>query len=191
MARAVTLRADGQPNAKITASGDLQIGGKAVAVNASQRMLLQSYHHEMNAMTADGLAIGKQGAALAGKAVSEAIKSAMRGDGESIDSKIEADTKKIEQQAMQLCKRLATLKTSQDALAAQFPEFKPYATLDLKDVDDCGSDQRESYDAGKKVGGSLARVVKDAKDDGATHDAAKRADTAADEAAADRDADTH
>jgi hypothetical protein len=193
----VTLRADGQPNAEITAAGDLSINGKAVAVNASQRTLLQTYHREMNAMTADGIAIGKQGAALAGKAVTAAIKGAISGNTDEVESKVEAETKKIEQQAMQLCKRLVTVKASQDALASSLPEFKPYATLDQSDVDDCGSSQNDSYSAGKEVGGSLARAVKGEKDEKAESagmDAAQQADAAGAieaEAAADKDKTTH
>ena len=174
----VTLRVDGLPNAEITATGDLKIGGKAVAVNATQRALLQSYHQEMNAMTADGIAIGKQGAALAGKAVTEAIKGAISGNADDVESKVEAEAKKIEQQAMQLCKRLVTVKASQDALATSLPEFKPYATLDQSDVDDCGSSQSESYSAGKEAGGAMARKIKGEKDGSTDIDAAQRADAA-------------
>ena len=180
----ITLRANGQPDAKISADGELTIGGKAVAVNAAQRVLLQSYLKEMNAMTLDGIAIGKQGAALAGTAVSEAIKGAINGDGDQIDAKIEAEAEKIEQQAMRLCQRLVTIKVSQDALADQLPAFKPYATIDASDVDDCGSKQKVSYDAGKDVGGSLARAVKGEKEKAEqatieSGDAAAQADAAA------------
>lgn len=192
--KSVTLRASGLPNAEISAAGDLTIDGKAVAVDASQRALLQSYHREMNAMTADGVAIGKQGAAIAGKAVSAAIKGAISGNADDVESKIEAETKKIEQQAMQLCKRLATVKASQDALAASLPEFKPYATMDQSDVDDCGSKHNDSYSAGKEVGGSLAKAVKGGKNGSAGMDAAQQADAAGAveaETAADQDKTTH
>jgi hypothetical protein len=178
-------------------AGDLSINGKAVAVNASQRTLLRTYHREMNAMTADGIAIGKQGAALAGKAVTAAIKGAISGNTDEVESKVEAETKKIEQQAMQLCKRLVTVKASQDALASSLPEFKPYATLDQSDVDDCGSSQNDSYSAGKEVGGSLARAVKGEKGEKAESagmDAAQQADAAGAieaEATADKDKTTH
>lgn len=180
--KGVTLRADGHPKAEITAAGDLKIDGKVVAVDASQRALLQTYHREMNAMAADGLAIGKQGAALAGKAVSEAIKGAISGNADDVESKVEAEAQKIEQQAMQLCKRLVTVKSSQDALAASLPEFKPYATIGQSDVDDCGSDQKDSYAAGKEAGGSLARAVKGEKTESADMDAAAQADAAATQA---------
>ena len=181
--KVITLRANGQPDAKISADGELTIGGKAVAVNPAQRVLLQSYLKEMNAMTLDGIAIGKQGAALAGTAVSEAIKGAINGDGDQIDAKIEAEAEKIEQQAMRLCQRLVTIKVSQDALASQLPAFKPYATIDASDVDDCGSKQKVSYTAGNEVGSSLAKAVKgdQATADPATEsgDAAAQADAAA------------
>ena len=165
--KVITLRANGQPDAKISADGELTIDGKAVAMNDTQRALLQTYLKEMNAMTADGIAIGKQGAALAGTAVSEAIKGAIKGDGDQVDAKVEAEAKKIEQQAMQLCKRLVTIKASQDALAEQLPAFKPYATIDASDVDNCGSESGDSYAAGKEAGGSLARAMKGEKDQAA------------------------
>lgn len=192
--KSVTLRANGLPNAEITASGDLTIGGKAVAVNASQRALLQTYHREMNAMTADGIAIGKQGAALAGKAVTEAIKGAISGKTDDVESKVELETKKIEQQAMQLCKRLVTIKASQDALATSLPVFKPYATLNQSDADDCGSRHNDSYSAGKEVGGSLAKAIKGGKNESASMDAAQQADAAGAvevETAANQDKTTH
>jgi len=160
-------------------------------VNAAQRALLQSYHREMNAMTADGVAVGKQGAALAGKAVTAAIKGAINGNADDVESKVEAETKRLEQQAMQLCRRLVTVKASQDALATSLPEFKPYATLDQSDVDDCGTSQNDSYSAGKQVGSSVAEAIKGRKDEHAGMDSAQRADAAAAaevEPAADKDA---
>ncbi len=149
-----------------------------MALNDAQRVLLQSYLKEMNAMTADGIAIGKQGAALAGKAVSEAIKGAVSGKTDDIDRNVEAEAKKIEQQALQLCGRLAKVMASQDALAASLPEFKPYATMDQSDVDDCGSDQGKSYSAGKEAGGALAEAMKGGEQQHAGMDAAEEAEAA-------------
>ncbi|MET0808411.1 MAG: DUF2884 family protein [Pseudoxanthomonas sp.] len=178
--KTIVLHADGHPDAKISTAGELTIDGKAVPVNAAQRALLQSYHTQLNAMTNDGIEIGKQGAALAGTAIKEAIKGAIKGDGEQVDAKMEAEAKKIEQQAMQLCKRLVTVKASQDALANQLPAFKPYATIEVSDVDDCGSSQNDSYAAGKEVGGSLAKAVKGDRNEAAeSGDAAAQADAAA------------
>ncbi len=174
----ITLRADGFPNAQIDASGTLSIDGKPVAVNAAQRALLQRYQGEMAAMTADGIAIGKQGASLAGTAVSEAIKGAIRGNTDEVESKVEAGAKKIEQQAMQLCARLVTIKASQDALAEQLPAFKPYATISEVDVSDCDSNQGNSYAAGKEVGQSLGQAIKGDESGDADLNAAEQADAA-------------
>ena len=136
----ITLKADGQPVAQITKAGDFSIGGKIQTVTPEQRLLLQAYHREMNGMTTDGIAIGKQGAALAGTAVSEVIKGAINGNGDQIDAKVEAEAEKIEQRAVQLCKRLVVVKATQDSLAAQLPAFAPYATIATVDVKDCDSD---------------------------------------------------
>lgn len=185
----ITLRADGQPDARISANGDLTIDGKAVTLNAAQRVLLQSYKTQMDAMTADGIAIGKQGAKLAGKAVGAAIQGAINGDdGDKVGSQVEAEAKKIEQQAMQLCKRLVTIKTSQDALAEQLPAFKPYATIDDSDVHDCGSSNTDSYAVGKEVGSSLVKAAKGEEQATTSEpgDVAAKADAAAEESASNR-----
>ncbi|RYZ74703.1 MAG: DUF2884 family protein [Lysobacteraceae bacterium] len=180
----ITLRAPGQPDAKISAAGDLEVDGKAVEVDATQRALLQSYHQGMSAVTAEGIAIGKQGAALAGKAVSEAIKGAIRGDTDNVESKVKADAARIKTQALQLCRHLATVKTSQDALAASLAAFKPYATLSQSDVDECASEQDDSYAAGKEFGGTLGKTIKEARDEPTGMNAAEQADAAATEAEA-------
>jgi hypothetical protein len=178
----ITLRAPGQPDAKISAAGDLEVDGKAVEVDATQRALLKSYHQGMSAVTAEGIAIGKQGAALAGKAVTEAIKGAIRGDTDNVETKVKADAGRIKTQALQLCRHLATVKTSQDALAASLAAFKPYATLSQSDVDDCATDQDDTYAAGKELGGTLGKMTREAQDDTGNMDAAERADAAATEA---------
>ena len=172
--KSITLRADGFPSAQIDAAGTLSIDGKPVAVNDAQRALLQRYQGEMAAMTADGIAIGKQGASLAGAAISEAIKGAIQGNPDQVESKVEAGAKKIEQQAMQLCARLVAIKASQDALAAQLPAFKPYATIGEVDVSDCNTNQGNSYAAGKGVGQSLGEAIKDDE----SGNAAQQADAA-------------
>ncbi len=180
----IALHADGHPDAAISQAGDLLIDGKAVPLDEAQRALLRSYHTELNAMTSDGIAIGKQGAALAGTAMREAIKGAIRGDGEQIDKKIEVEARKIEAQALLLCRRLVTVKASQDALAAQLPVFKPYATIDTSDVDDCGSSQDDSGVAGEPEGTSIAKATGGERNNNADEaGAAAKADAAGEEKA--------
>lgn len=137
----LTLQSEGAPKATISANGDLAIDGKPVVLNPQQRALTVAYYKELDGITQAGIAIGKQGAQLAGKAVGEAVRGVLAGDPDSVGNKVEAEAKKIEAQAKQICTHLNGLRAAQDALAAQLPEFQPYANIDQHDVDDCGKDE--------------------------------------------------
>ena len=139
----ITLRADGHPKAHIAEAGNLLIGGDKVEGTERQRALLQDYQREFNGMTEDGIAIGKQGAAMAGKAVSAAIKGAMSGGGEDIEKTMEAEARLLGQEALKICERLVVIRSMQDELAADLPAFQPYATIDAKDVEECGGSDRQ------------------------------------------------
>jgi len=142
----VTLQTDGHPNAHIDEAGDLLVDGEKVEVNPRQRALLQTYRREFNGMTEEGLAIGKRGAVIAGKAVTAAIKSAMGGNKEMMEESIKADARIIEQEALKLCSRLATIRGVQDHLAIELPAFRPYATIDMSDVEDCQGSASDTFD---------------------------------------------
>jgi hypothetical protein len=144
----LNLQAEGVPKATISPNGDFSIDGKPVSLNAQQREQTVAYYRELDGITQAGIAIGKQGAQLAGKAVGEAMRGVLAGDTDSIGSKVEEEAKQIEAQAKQICTHLAGLRTAQDALAAQLPEFRPYANIDQKDIDDCGKDESEDEDEG-------------------------------------------
>lgn len=136
----LTIDANGHPKAQVSAGGDLIIDGKPVKLSPAQRKLVSAYYGELHGIAQAGIAVGKQGAAMAGKAVGAAISGVLSGDTDGIDAKVEAEAKKIEAQAKQICGHLAGLRTAQDALAAQVPAFQPYANLDQKEIDDCGKD---------------------------------------------------
>jgi len=149
----VTLRADGHPTAHIEADGSFLIDGKKVEVTPQQQALLQEYQREFDAMTQQGIAIGKQGAAMAGKAVTAAIKGAMGGDGETLEKKMKAEGELITQEALKLCQRLVVIRGVQDKLAVDLIAFKPYATIDMADVQDCnGSAEDAVNDAMQQTG---------------------------------------
>jgi hypothetical protein len=52
-------------------------------------------------------------------------------------------TYQIQAAAMQLCKRMPGLLTSQQKLAAALPAFRPYPTMTQEDIDDCGKDMKD------------------------------------------------
>lgn len=131
------------PKAEITPQGDLLIEGKAVAINASQRAELLAYRGQILGIADAGMAIGAQGANIAGHALSGAVGAIFGGkDGEKdFEKKIEAEAAKIEAEAMKICTRLPALMAGQQALAASLPEFKPYARMTQSDIEDCGKDK--------------------------------------------------
>lgn len=157
----IDLRADGQPKAEITPTGDFLIGGKAIRLNAEQKALVLEYRQHVAKVADAGIGVGIQGADLAGKALAEAIKGVFSGDTDSIEKKIEGQTGGIRQSARKLCELLPAMKVGQDKLAAALPEFKPYATMDQQDVDDCGKDGNYDIDI---PGGSVHADVDVGKD---------------------------
>ena len=136
----IEISKDQQTKAEITPEGDLLVNGKQITTNAEQRKLLLEYRGHIAGIATAGIDIGLQGADLAGKAVGEALKGVLTGNTDQIEQKIEAEAKGIEKAALQLCKLLPAMKVTQDKLAVAVPEFKPYATMDQSDVDDCGKD---------------------------------------------------
>ena len=135
-----------QPKAEITPQGDLLIGGKLVTATAEQRKLLLEYRGHIMGVAEAGIDIGLQGADLAGKAVGEALKGVLTGNTDQIEQKIEAEAQGIEKAAVELCKLLPAMKVTHDKLAAAMREFKPYATMDQSDVDNCGKDGKFNVD---------------------------------------------
>lgn len=131
----------GAPKAQISPKGDFLIDGKAVEITDAQRTLLLKHRANIVAIAETGLAIGNQGADLAGKAVGAAISGMFSGEDEkSIEKRIEAEAGKIEAEVTKICGQLPALLSSQNALAASLPAFEPYAKMTQKDVDECDKD---------------------------------------------------
>ena len=177
----VSENASTLPKAEITPQGDLLIGGKQVTIDEKQRALLLEHRANVTAVALAGMEIGVQGADLGMRAASEAIKGIFSGNNEDIEKKVEVEAENIKAAAAKLCNKLPALQASQQALAAAIPEFKPYASMKQVDVDRCMEDTSPvaSYDAGKEVGGAIARAVKSPAEQATEEDAAARADAAA------------
>jgi hypothetical protein len=128
------------PKAELTPQGDLLIGGNKVAVTAEQHALLVRHREILEKVASDGVAVGMEGANLAGKAISNAFSSALSGDSANTKARIESDASNIKSSARQLCAELPLLLDSQEKLAAALPEFRPYARMTEANVKDCHSD---------------------------------------------------
>ena len=171
------LNATGHPRAEVSAKGDFIVDGKPVPVNDQQRALLVAYHRELGGIADAGIATGKEGAKLAGKAVGAAVRGIFSGNPDQIDKEMEAESKKVEAEAMKICDRLPGLYKAQQDLAAALPAFEPYAGMELDDVAECRTSHNDSHEAGKNVGRAIGEAVKGAASpDG---DAAQQADKAA------------
>jgi hypothetical protein len=135
---------DTRPKAEITPQGELLIAGKKVAATPAQQALLLDYRQQILGIAEAGMDIGSHGADLGISAAKQAVWGALSGKSDKdIDAAIKPQTDKIEAAAAQLCKRLPDLLAAQQKLAAAMPEFQPYATMQQKDVDDCGKDTED------------------------------------------------
>lgn len=134
----IKISNDQSDKAEITPQGELLINGKTVPTTASQRALLLDYRKQIEAIAGAGMDIGVAGANLGVKAAGEALKGIFSGDTNGIEDRVNAETSKIEEKAKQLCTLLPEMMNKQQALAAALPAFKPYATMDQGDIDDCG-----------------------------------------------------
>ena len=137
-------KGDNLPKAEITPQGDLLIEGTAVDVTPAQRQELLAYRGRIIGIAEAGMAIGGKGADLAGEALGGVVGAIFGGkEGEkAFEQRMEAQGKQIEAEAMKLCTQLPGLLSSQQALAASLPEFKPYARMTQEDIDDCGKDHK-------------------------------------------------
>jgi hypothetical protein len=135
----LVAQAQGQPDAVITPAGDLSIDQKPIAVTPAQRDLLRKYFGEVQAIRSAGIETGKAGAAMAGHAIDDVAAGLAHGDPDSIGPKIDARAKQIEAKALAICTSVASLQTTQDAIASALPQFKPYATVDAGKGSDCHS----------------------------------------------------
>jgi hypothetical protein len=132
---------DGRPKAEITPQGDLLIDGRKIEANAQQHALLLQYRRQIEAVAGAGMDIGVQGAELGVRAATEAIKGIFSGNPDDVEQRVEAEAEQIKLSARKLCDQLPAMLETQTALAAAMPQFRPYATMDQGDIDDCYDDE--------------------------------------------------
>lgn len=138
----VALHGTGGAEARLDAAGDLAIGGRPVAVDATQRRLLQQYYQGARAVREHGIATGKAGAAIGAQALKSAATHVAGGDRAKADASLDAATRRVDEEASKICLDLRQIKAAQDRLAGSLAEFKPFAgILDAGDAR-CGNQQR-------------------------------------------------
>ena len=137
------------PEAEITPAGDFIVDGHRIALDDGQRQAVLAYRARLLDVTGAGMAIGANGADLGMRAAGEAMKGIFTGNADEVGRRIEAEAEALKADAKGLCERLAPLLAAQDTLAAQVPEFAPYARMDAEDISNCMDDTAASDDAGR------------------------------------------
>lgn len=135
------------PKAEITPRGDFLIAGKAVAIDPAQRKQLLAYRGLVIDIAHSGIDAGERAATAAIDAADLSLFSLIfDGLSGSLERRIEASVKQhVEPMVQQICRRLPQVLESQQQLSSSLPQFRPYATLERDDVDDCEQDVRDDF----------------------------------------------
>lgn len=140
---------DSLPTAQITPKGDFLVDGKAVTIDAQQRRQLLDYRGQVIELAKVGIEGGEKAAMAALDATDVSLFSLIVGGlSGSLERRVEASVKQhVEPLVRQICQRLPRVLESQQQLAANLPQFKPYASLKRQDVEDCESEIRNEFAA--------------------------------------------
>lgn len=131
---------DELPEAEITPQGDFLIEGKAQAIDAEQRRQLLAYRGQVVGIATTGIDIGQRAADAALDEVGDSswvglLFNAMSG---RLERRVEQVVRQqVEPAVRGICRQLPAVRASQQQLAASLPQFRPYATLEAGDVEDC------------------------------------------------------
>lgn len=135
----IAVRSPGLAAAVVSASGELNIGGKAVRLDSAQTQIAMRYFASAMALRDDAVKTGAAGASTAATAIASVAEGLASGHPDSIDAKVDASAAKVEAAADRVCLDVRALRKAQDDLAASVPQFKPYATIDARQASDCKS----------------------------------------------------
>lgn len=137
------------PPAQIAPNGDFLIGGKAVATDASQRLLLLDYRGQLVDLAKLGIDGGEKAAMAALEVADVPLFSLIVGGlSGNLERRVEASVRQhVGPMVRQICQRLPQVRQSQQKLAAELPEFQPYASIEPHDIDDCEREVRSEFAA--------------------------------------------
>lgn len=127
------------PRAEITPRGDFLLDGTAVAIDADQRRQLLAYRRQVIAVAQAGIDIGEVAALAAVDSVDRGVVSLLVG---SMTGSMQRQIKRTVRDSVgpgvaKICEAMPALHVSQQQLAADLPEFRPYARLEARDGERC------------------------------------------------------
>jgi hypothetical protein len=125
----VLVSRSGGPDARISPSGGLRIGRDEIDVSAAQRAKLVAYHDAAVALTDDAAATGRTGAEVGVTAAREVAGGLARREASAIGAPVREQADAVRRAASKLCADAHALRNAQDALVAELPAFRPYASI--------------------------------------------------------------
>jgi hypothetical protein len=132
------LSADGQPTAHLHPSGDLDIGGRKLPLDGTQREALLDYRQQVIRLGEAGLAIGSEGGALAARSMRKMLFAVLTGTTARAERQIDADAAaRIEAKGHALCPELDAVRQAHDRATRLVSELRPYGDISQKDLEDC------------------------------------------------------
>jgi hypothetical protein len=138
------LSADGQPTARLHPSGDLDIDGRRIPLDAAQRGALLDYRQQVIRLDEAGLAIGSEGGALAARSMRRMLFAVLTSTTARAERQIDADAARIEAKALALCPELDAVKLAHERATGLVSELKPYGDISQKELEDCRHSTRQA-----------------------------------------------
>ncbi len=135
------------PKAEITPQGDFLIEGKAQAIDPRQRRELLTYRGQVIDIAIRGIDIGER----AGQAALDAVGTSWMGMlFGAMTGSLERRVERVVRQQVgpgvrDICRQLPEVHATQQRLASALPAFRPYATLDRDDIDECETEVRREF----------------------------------------------
>lgn len=171
---AVVIEAGGTPDrAVVSPDGRLTIGDRLIDTDSAGQAALKAYDAAAVAMKGHAIAIGRTGAAFG----VDVLRDVARGFFDphrmkQVGEHARAGADGLRAILRDLCTRMDTLHTAQQAAAAAVPAFRPYAVLDPEQVRDC-------YEEIDERSNDAADAAADDDADGTARDADPDADVRA------------
>lgn len=119
----IVFKRDGTEIVRITTAPELVVNDRTIALDAAGQADLVAYRDAYLELIDEAKAIGVAGAKLGGKAAYAVVVGLLTGTADEVEAKIEAEAKKLEEQAENLCVVVERMHTHHRSLAARVPEF--------------------------------------------------------------------
>lgn len=135
----VVIVAGGQADkATVSADGSLTIGDTLIETGSDGQAALKAYDAAATAMKAHAMAIGRTGAEFGVDVVKDVVRGFIGDeDMRRVGDRAREGARDLVASVRDLCTRLETVLSAQQAAAAAVPAFKPYAVLEADQVREC------------------------------------------------------